>query len=300
MNTTLVHLAAPTITELMHRAIRAQIEHPKPDVVLNIESHLFNVALTAESAEYDLDVGKNLWLNRQRWSRLIKEYLEKEAWQLFRTQCGEIISGTARLGATGTMQFRRPVRSDKKHRWGGCLLGASFRGDNNKAGKATLTFFSRTTYIGYMGLLDAGIAHVMARLIAEQKPGWTEKDISFRWHISSSQLHGFKTLPFVFSQPDLIKKLERLERNRNLIKHGKVSPTWYHMAKWYCKITDAFSKAMTESHGDEKLAANVMVHSEKYGPFKRIKRRWLEFKGYLNKHVPPSLNINDLDFEKAI
>lgn len=271
---------APTITQLIHETIRAHLDCPNPDVVLNIETHLFNVTLQSATCQYDLDVGKNLWLNKQRWSRLIKEYFPREPWLRFLAQTQEILDGGARLGATANMMFRDPDRYEKKHRWGGCLMGATFRGDNKKSGPATLTFHTRTTYMGYMGLLDAGIAAVMASCITDP--------IIFRWHITSMQLHCFKTLPYVYSQPDLMAKLEAITPKTV----DMLSPTWRYLGKWYLKVLEHW-----KLYGPNPEA---FLAKEKYGPFKRIKRRWCEYKGYLKKNVPSSLNINSLDFEKAI
>jgi hypothetical protein len=288
------------ISDLMHRAIRGQILCPDPDVVLNIESHLFNCVLQSESCEYDLDVGKQVWLNIGRWSRLCKEYVPLEPLNRFVDQCAEIVTGQARHGATANMFFRDPDRYAKKHRWGGCLMGATFRGDGHNAGKPCLTFYSRTTYIGYMGLLDAAIAHCTAREIVRRALRHWKGDgplaldcISFRWHISSCQLHCFKTLPYIYSQPDLMQRLERVVRNPRTISKHRLSPTWYHLAKWFHKVVDGYEKRGSLSVEDWLL-------TEKYGPFRRIKRRWCEAKGYLKKHVPPSLPVSTLTFEKCI
>lgn len=286
------------ITRLMSRTIRKHIECDKPDAVLNIETHLFNTTLQAEGCGYDLDVGKHVWLCIGRWSRLTKEYVPLEPLNRFIDQCVEIVTGQARCGATANMLFRDPDRYAKKHRWGGCLMGATFRGDGHKAGKPMLTFYSRTTYIGYMGLLDAAIAHCTAREIVARSNGvWRGEssmgisDIGFRWHISSQQLHCFKTLPYIYSQLDLMSHLEKLERNRRLIDN-QCSPTWKHLAKWYFKVVDGF--AAWKGKPEDWLL------TEKYGPFRRIKRRWCEAKGHLKKHVPPSLPVSILTFDKSI
>lgn len=276
-----------SLTDALHKAVRFQLDHESPDAVLNIETHLYDVTVTARSCVYELDIGKELWLNRGRWSRLTKEYVPKEPLERFVAQGKEILAGLARQGATANMMFRDPDRYAKKHRWGGCLMGATFRGDNRKDA-ATLTFFSRTTYMGYMGLMDGALAAVMARLIA----GDASK-VRFRWVITSSQLHCFKTLPFVYSQPDLI---DRLEYFTNLLKvdprmcRQRMSPTWYHMSKWYAKVLEAH----------RTLGTVKMLEQEKYGPFRRIKRRWLEYKGHLKKAVPPSLKVDALDFGRAV
>ena len=164
-------------------------------------------------------------------------------------------------------------------------MGATFRGDPKN--NPTLTFYSRTTYIGYMGLLDAAIAHVMTHYITDDP-----SRIRFRWHISSAQLHCFKTLPFIFSQPDLYDKLNHCNRSlrRSAVSFRKrVAPTWYHLTKWYAKILEAFDK-----HGVD------MINHEKYGPYKRIKRRWLEHERHLDKNIPPSVQCTELDFERCI
>jgi hypothetical protein len=289
------------ISEMMHSAIRGHLECPEPDAILNIETHLFNTVLTADSCDYSLDLGKDVWLNRQRWSRLIKEYVPLEPTNRFVDQAVEILNGEARCGATANMMFRDPDRYAKKHRWGGCIMGATFRGDNQKAGRATLTFYSRTTYIGYMGLLDAAIANVMAREICERfnaagakSTGHPidERDIAFRWHLSSQQFHAFKSLPYVYSQPDLMARLEKYAKQRRTIPDAP--PTWKFMAKWYCKVLDGW-KAWGNPND-----AQGWLDTEKYGPFRRIKRRWCEYKGYLAKHLPPSCPVSTLDFEKAV
>lgn len=277
------HFTGATIGEAVSEALTSLLHDPEPDAVLNIESHLFNVTIEADRCEYDLDIGRELWLNRSRWSRLTREYVPSDALEQFISQANEILNGDARLGATANMMFHDPKRYDKKHRWGGCLMGATFRGDNKKSGPATLTFFSRTSYIGYMGFMDAAIACVLARHIREGER------IAFRWHLSSMQLHCFKTLPYVFSQPDLMKQLEFNARALRSGKRRKMSPTERNMAKWYNKILEAFDEYGTD-----------MLDHEKYGPFKRIKRRWLEHKGHSEKAPPPSLKLDKLDFTKCV
>lgn len=291
-----------TLSELMSSTIRGHLDCPDPDAVLNIETHLFNCVLQCDSCEYDLDIGKHVWLNKGRWSRLIKEYVPKDGLERFIGNAVEIMQGKARRGATANMMFHDPARYAKKHRWGGCLMGATFRGDGNKAGKPCITFYSRTTYIGYMGLLDAAIANVMANEIhnrTDRHVGSREVDIGFRWHISSMQMHAFKSLPYIYSQPDLMRYLERLGRNPKLLM--KCSPTWREIGKWYGKVTRGWEDYCDDQERKSIPAiASAWLLTEKYGPFRRIKRRWCEYKGYLNKHVPPSLPVSTLDFEKAV
>lgn len=272
-----------TITDTVQSAFEHLLNMEKPHAVLNIESHVFNVTLESMSCKYKLDIGKQLWLNRQRWSRLIKEYVPRDNLLLFISQAQEILSGNARDGATANMMFRDPIRYEKKHRWGGCLMGAVFRGNGKRAGPPSLTLYSRTTYIGYMGFMDAGIAALIAEAIDPQI------QIQFRWYIASMQCHCFKSLPYVYSNPRLMKVLEMDARRVRNGRRKPIPPTRRNMAKWYNKVLEAWN-----THGMD------MLEHEKYGPFKRIKRRWMEHMGHSSKNVPPSVSIMDLDFSKAI
>jgi hypothetical protein len=277
---------ADDMSALLRGTVDACLHETEPDAVLNIESHFYNVTLHAGSLEYDLDVGRDLWLNIGRWSRLIREYISQVKLMEFIDGAKQIFSGEARPGATVNMQFRDPKKTPKKHRWGGCLIGATFRGREGDGHRPCITFYSRTTYIGYIGLLDAAIAHVIGEYISEESG-----DIDFRWHLSDMQIHGFKTLPYVFSQQLLYEKLNRyvgkLTHNEKKFR-ARVTPTWFHMTKWYNKILESY-----DEWGED------MLDHEKYGPLKRIKRRWMEHEGILTKKPPPSLKLSELTLDKA-
>ena len=287
------YLKCDTITDLVYQAVKQTAFCHHPDAILNIETHLFDVLLVANSCEYDLDVGHELHLNIGRWSRLIKEYVPREPWERFRDQAVEILRGDARKGATANMMFRDPERHAKKHRWGGCLMGATFRmGPSNYHG--TLTFHTRTTYIGYMGILDAAIASVMARDIADSCPITDriyQENLRFQWHITSMQLHAFKTLPYIYRKPALNHYLEKLVRNRRLIPSQP--PFWKHAAKWQCGVVDRISEEGLDG-----------IKREKYGPYKRVMRRWLETQQLKSGKksdtiIPPKLQVSSLTLEKA-
>lgn len=267
------------ISDMLHQVCLKCLETREPDEVLSIESHFKNTILIADGCGMDFNVGQELTLNRARWSRLIKEYLTEFNVRRFIRQCREIINYDARDGATTEMRFSEPVRSPKKHRWGGCLLAASFHG--NWDGQPTLTFYSRTTYIGYIGMLDAAIAHVLAREITKEFEDTDESSIKFIWHISSMQFHHFKTLPYLFTRPVLFDRIKQ----KNLITEY---PALEHTKKWYQRVLRDYKQ-----HGEG------MLDVEKYGPFKRVKRRYLEHIKVLKHHLPASLPVSELDFSKA-
>lgn len=274
------HFHGRDIDDLIVRTMNAHLDHPAPDACLGTETHLFNVLLTAKSCAYTLDMSKELWLNVGRWSRLIKEYISKDELEQFIRLSKVIYTREARMGATTEMKFIAPVRSDKRHRWGGCLLAVVFRGEYDN--HPTLTLYTRTTYMGYMGLLDAGIAHLIAGMISGGHP----ERISFRWYITSMQLHSFKSLPYMFTNEVWWNRLVESELDRSLIAH--MPPTWRECMRWYCRLMDSFRKEGVK-----------MMETEKYGPYKRVKRRWLEHTDNLAITVPRSLPIGRLTFEKA-
>lgn len=271
-------LGAIRASEAIIVAFKNHLEVQQPDACLAIETHLYDQTIRSPSCTSMLDIGKHLWLNRSRWTRLINEYVDPEALKRFINDSQRIYQGRCRDGATSNMLFKDPVRSEKKHRWGGCLMGVTFHGKPSP----TLTLYSRTCYIGYIGFLDASIASVLAKYIAD----YTSM-ISFRWHITSQQLHCFKSLPFIYTQADLYSQLNHYIKTKGVKRKPKLNSTWVHLVKWQERILEAFNE-----YGAD------MINHEKYGPFRRVKRRWLEHEGHLHKNIPPSLKVHDLDFEE--
>jgi hypothetical protein len=269
------------ITELLNNAISYHLNLEIPDAVLGIETHAFDVVLEANSCEYSLDVGKDLYLNVGRWSRLVKEYLNKEHLERFIKLSKFIASGEARKGASTEMRFKDPIRSEKKHKLGGCLMGAVWRG-SLKENNCTLIFYSRTTYLGYLAHLDAAIAHIIARKIVGKE---NLHKVKFKWYICSQQFHCFKSLPLLYTKPQIMKKLDEYSLSNNI---DDLPPTIRDTVKWLKRI-----KRLYKEHGLK------MLDIEKYGPMKRVERRWCQHMKYIKDYIPPSLPVNKLDFSKA-
>lgn len=269
-------IQGPSLTGAMMTAIGYHLDCEKPDAVLSIETHLFDVTIVAATAEFELDIGKQLHLKVGRWSRLIKEYVPKQQVERFVELAQVIHRGEAREGAATGMMFRDPPRHAKKHRWGGCLLSAVYR-------RGTLTVHSRTSYLGYMGHMDAALISTLASYIAPAN------EIRVVWHLSSMQFHGFKTLPFLFTDSAYYSKLLYGATKTTAECKRQMGPTWAALVSWFSRMTRDYT-----THGVG------MVEVEKYGPYKRVKRRWLEHIGKLTKNLPPSLLVEQLTFDKAV
>jgi len=279
-----------TLTGALEVCARGMFECTKPDARLSIETNFFNTQIYAESLEYEFDAGKSLWLAAQRWSRLIKEYVPREHLDRFIANAKSTLNRENRDGASDSMFFHDPPRYAKKHRWGGCLMGAVFIGNpdkHNTSNVGTLIFYSRTTYIGYIGWLDAAIAYVMAWYITDGSP----ELIDFHWHIGTAQLHSFKTIPWLLNQPDLKKRLEGYAKRENKTKGfcKTLTPAWCNATSWYSKmIRDWEAKGTPERYLDE----------EKYGPLRRVKKCWLMAEGHIENRRP-SWDVGELTFDKA-
>lgn len=270
---------AEDLTDLWKKVVRWHLYREEVDLYLGIGTNLYNVVLEAQSAEYDLDL-RELWLNSSRWTRLVREYIDPYDATMFVRNSREILDGKGKKGVITNMPFR-PVerRADlRRHKWGNCLLAATFRGTPNSRVEPTLTLHSRVSYNGYMLGLDMGIAHRLASEITEGVPS----AVRVQWHLDVTQLHSFKCLPYLYTQPDLMRVLESDSPQDGYMALAQRYPTWKSISRWWDTV---------KRHERE----GKPVNEEKYGPFKRIRRRYHE---YLDGKLVPSVNIQDLDFSK--
>lgn len=268
-------LRAPDLTQLWHDVVRWHLYKEEVDLYLGIGTNLYNVILEAESAEYDLNL-QDLWLNKARWTRLIREYIDPVDATMFVRNSREILNGKGKQGVITNMPFR-PVerRADlRRHKWGNCLLAATFRGQPNSDVQPTLTLHSRVSYNGYMLGMDMGIAYRLAEQITEGVPD----QVRVQWHLDVTQLHSFKCLPYLYTQPDLMVELEQWDLNGLADKY----PTWKSIGKWWETVLRYEAEGKT-------------VDEEKYGPFRRIRKRYHE---YQEGKLVPDVHIKELDFSK--
>ena len=269
-------LRAPDLTQLWHDVVRWHLYKEEVDLDLSIGTNLYNVILQAESAEYDFNL-QEVWLNSARWTRLIREYIDPIDLSAFVRNSRIIFEEKGKNGVITNMPFR-PVerRADlRRHKWGNCLLAATFRGTPESNVQPTLTLHSRVSYNGYMLGLDMGIAFQLAREISQGVPS----AVRVQWHLDVTQLHSFKSLPYLYTQPDLMKVLEDRDYLEQL---SDIHPTWARIAKWWDKVL-------------EFEASGKTIAEEKYGPFRRIRKRYKEYK---EGKLVPSVHISDLDFSK--
>ena len=267
------------LTELWHNVTRWHLYREEVDLYLSIGTNMYNVFLEADSAEYDFNL-REVWLNSARWTRLVREYIDPVDATLFVQNSREIMMGKGANGVITNMPFR-PVerRSDlRRHKWGNCLLAATFRGTPGSNVHPTLTIHSRVSYNGYMLGMDMGIVHALAREITEGEPDM----VRVQWHLDVTQFHSFKSLPYLYTQPDLMEELQKVEDHEEWILLQKKYPTWKAISRWWETVLKFEEEGKT-------------LAEEKYGPFRRIRKRYQE---YQNGILVPSVHISELDFSK--
>jgi hypothetical protein len=272
-------LRAPDLSKLWHDVVRWHLYKEEVDLYLGIGTNLNSVILEADSAEYDLNL-QDLWLNKARWTRLIREYIDPLDLTMFVRNSREIFHVKGKSGVITNMPFR-PVerRGDlRRHKWGNCLLAATFRGTPSSDVIPTLTLHSRVSYNGYMLGLDMGIAHHLAREIT----GGLPSEVRVQWHLDVTQLHSFKSLPYLYTQPDLMAVLNKIEHMEKDDPFLADYPTWKSISRWWWKVKQFEEEGKT-------------IEEEIYGPFRRIRKRYAEFQ--VGKLVP-DVPISELDFSK--
>lgn len=249
---------------------RGTLDNGGLSVVGSADTISYDNLLACESMEFDLDMGRDLWLNKQRWTRLCRQYLEKEEVERFIEHAVALSRGEGAKGACTSMFCSNVARESKKHRWGNCMLGFVYYGDARR-GTPTLVLHSRVSYIAYIGGLDLGLARVLAGYIAEET-GVAPEDFRFRWHVDALQFHGFKSLPMLF-KTDFIEDLQ-------VAKFRAKYPTIKLVGKWYDTIRRHEAEGKT-------------LEEEKYGPLRRVRRRYME---YQQGDFLPTVTVDDLDF----
>jgi len=253
---------------------RGTLENGGIDKVASIDTIAYDNLLMCDSMAYDLDLGRDLWLNRQRWTRLVRQYLDLGSTAEFLKRSAEIGLGEGKRGVVTSMPCRKVANEAKKHRWGNCMLGFTYRGLRNGEGDSapTLALHSRVSYVAYIGGLDLGLAHVLAREIGKRIEVPVQ-EFRFRWHVDALQFHGFKSLPLLYRR-EYIRDLEEPALRQQY-------PTIRLVGRWWDQIV-----ADAESE--------LPLDAQKYGPLRRVRRRYQE---YVNEDFLPSVPLDSLTLE---
>lgn len=162
------------------------------DNVNSVDVQLHNVMAIAQSMSYPTHLAR-VWCSELRWNTMIRQYLNPDDLNLWLDTIETAFPSSKRgvcVLRTNTVQSRKGGKGTTR-RWGSCMLSLSFR----RVPSPQLTLHSRTSYLGYLSLLDLGVAYVAARYIAS-RTGIQPEDMSFCWTLECAQFHGFRCLAY--------------------------------------------------------------------------------------------------------
>lgn len=266
------HYQTQTMTELYNAMIDGLIWGKANELgyVSSVDVAEHTVIGEAEHMDWDFDL-KSSWLTKQRWSMLVRQYIDP---QDLETWIGRITSriGTKERGIavmrTKTVKPRggeATGHSNKQTRiWGACMLSFSYTAKP----RPTITLHSRTSYMGYIGGLDMTVAYVIGKYLA-QELGIAVTDIRFVWMVEATQWHFFKSMSYMLTNPDpekaaLFKRLLLAdsseltrEEKRMVIDHPGIKGS----RKWLRKVVA--EDAAGRTYGDLT-----------YNTFRRVIRRY--------------------------
>lgn len=289
----------PDMTQLS-RGLTKRLVYAKPedlDVINTMDFQLNNVMVKAESCDYEYDL-KSTWVTRNRWTTLVRQYLDPVALEGFLGQVEAKLKGKKRGVAFLRTQMvaKRTTASNNKEwrRWGSCMLGFSY----TSLPHPQLVLHSRTTYLGYIGQLDLALAHVLAREIGK-RVGLTPADISFVWNIDGAQFHSFKSLAWFFQNDRDARMLTEKPHTAELKKRAPVLWRAQQRYQEFLKM-DEDGILYCDLSFSQQLRIRRRLHTEVFGP--EYGKPWvggtrLKSASMATVAAPlPSIPVGELDF----
>lgn len=248
---------AQDITSLHAKLVQGLLDNRTVDLVTGSDTQVYDVIAEAQSCDYDLDL-KSVWLTKNRWSSLVRQYLNPTA----TTRWLEMIEDRLQPGKRGISFMRtNDVASGgtgrtMRRRWGSCMLGIGYRAQP----QPQLTLHSRASYLGFIGRLDLAVVHVLAREIA-QRTGIDVSDIKFVWHLEAGVFHGYRCLSWMYTSDELTEQLDAYT-----FKSG--NPTLDLAWRGRRLLTKLDDEGVL--YGDMKYSSNLRrrraFHTEVFGP----------------------------------
>jgi hypothetical protein len=255
------------------------------------EVGLHNVAIHAKTIEFDYDL-KRLWVPPSRWTIMVRQYIDPlwldDALDKIAERMAGRYSGKKGRGIAVVRTGEHDIREDEmlagidadhddivylktrmvqgkgtgravRRRWGSCMLNLSFRANP----KPTISLHSRTTYFGYLALVDMAVAQAFA-YECSGATGIPVPDMEFVWTLDLAQFHGFRSLAWCLMDEEIRSMLEADVDNRfdfsPRIKAGN--------QPGYRKALDGYERILRSDR------AGVLYGDESFSSFARIRRRF--------------------------
>jgi hypothetical protein len=269
----------PDATTMHERMCRKLMLGDRPgkdfDWTHGTEVGLHNVVIGVESFDWSYDL-KRLWMPPTRWTMMVRQYIDPNDLADWKLKIDDRLKGKGRGIAvlrTRTVQGRGTGRGVRR-RWGSCMLSLSYR--TNPV--PTVHLHSRTTYFGYLAAMDVTIAHALA-YEASNITGIHPADMNFIWTLDLAQFHGFRSLAWPLSDPELKARMDGDVDNRFSFS-PKTTPG-------YRKALDGYERILKSDR------AGKLYGDEAFSSFARVRRRFhteIMPAGYADQFTGGSLN----------
>lgn len=204
------------------------------DNINSVDVQKHNVLARAESLNYPTHLAR-VWCSQQRWNTMIRQYLDPTATSEWLETIESAFPSSKRGIAvlrTNTVEKRRGGKGTTR-RWGSCMLSLSFR----RVPEPQITLHSRTSYLGYLSLLDLGVAYVAGKEIG-QRTGIPVSEMSFVWSLEMAQFHGFRCLAFPLGNTEEFKKFRQFGKQFDSDAEMKEYPGFRLAWRQYQKIRE--------------------------------------------------------------
>lgn len=232
----------------------------------SLDTMMEDCMFLADSCKYSLNMGTDLWLTPTRWTTLINQYVDPAAFMLFLDNVKELalkgrgIIAMDMKGVRATVVDGSPRATRRRH--GACMRMITYRNYPSP----TISLYSRTSYMGYIGGLDMMLAHKIAEQIANIK-NLRMEDVRFRWHVEMVQLHGFKSLSYIFTSTKLNRWALMTSDEKFEAKFGPVTdyPTWKLCRYWFKRLRKQDKEG--KKYSEMKYGAEIRVRRRLHGHF---------------------------------
>lgn len=239
------------------------------DWVHGTEVGLHNVSIHCRTVDFNSDL-KSIWVLPSRWRKMVRDYIDPNELEHVTGLINSRFVGKGR-NARGIAVMRtnkiegRGEGRNVRRRWGSCMLSLSFRATP----VPTITLHSRTTYFGYLALMDMAVARAFGQHCSDLT-GIPVADMEFVWTLELAQFHGFRSLAFILGNPKYRALMDKHVENRRAfspaMKEGN-RPGFRKAMDGYARIKA--SDDAEKLYGDERFSSFCRVrrrfHTEVYG-----------------------------------
>jgi hypothetical protein len=229
------------------------------------EVGLHNVTIGCETIDFDYNL-KDLWIPPTRWSMMVRQYIDPFALADNLAKVEERMSGKfSGRNSRGIAVLRTRLVQGKgtgrgvRRRWGSCMLNLSYQ----NTPVPTVTLNSRTTYFGYLALVDVAVARAYAVRCSEIT-GTPLANIQFVWNLNLAQFHGFRSLAWVLGNDKRRALMEKHVDNRLTFPSRQADGNRIG----FRKALDGYARILKSDR------AGTLYGDESFSSFARVRRRF--------------------------